>query len=73
VLELIDAIGYRHRIAGADICGEYAAPEFSNAFKRWEVRRDQPQRVPPDAVALARNAEVNRRLLSAIEQAARAC
>lgn len=73
VLELIEAIGSKHRIAGADICGEYATPQFSSALKRWEVRRDQPQRAPPDAPALARNAEVNRQLLSTIERAARAC
>lgn len=73
VLDLIKAIGRKHSIAGADICGDYAAPQFSSALKRWEVRRDQPQRTPPDALALARNAEVNRQLLSMIEQAARTC
>ncbi len=73
LLGLIEAIGRRHSIAGADICGEYAAPQFSSALKRWEVRRDQPRRAPPDASALARNAEVNRQLLSTIEKAARTC
>jgi hypothetical protein len=73
VLALIEAIGRRFRIAGADICGEYAEPRFDSALKRWEVRRDQPRRPPPDAAALARNAEVNRQLLATIEQAARRC
>jgi hypothetical protein len=73
VLDLIEAIGRRHSIVGADICGEYAAPQFKSALKRWEVRRDQPKRSPPDASALARNAEVNRQLLCTIEQAARRC
>lgn len=73
VLELIEAIGGAHAIAGADICGEYSAPGFSNAFKRWEVSRDQPQRPPPDAAALARNAQVNRRLMETIVGAGRPC
>ncbi len=73
VLGLIEAIGRKHSIAGADICGDYAAPDFSSALKRWEVRRDQPRQPPPDAIALARNAEVNRQLLATIERAARAC
>jgi arginase family enzyme len=73
VLALIEAIGRKHRVAGADICGEYAQPRFDSALKKWEVRRDQPRRAPPDASTLARNAEVNRQLLSAIERAARAC
>ena len=73
ILDLIEAIGRKHSIVGADICGEYAPPHFPNALKRWEVRRDQPRRAPPDAVALERNAEVNRQLLSAIQKAARAC
>jgi len=73
VLDLIEAIGRKHDVVGADICGEYSAPQFPSALKRWEVRRDQPRRPPPDASALARNAEVNRHLLSTIEQAARRC
>jgi hypothetical protein len=73
VLRLIEAIGRKHDVVGADICGEYSAPQFPGALKRWEVRRDQPRRSPPDAFALARNAEVNRRLLTTIEQAARRC
>lgn len=73
VLALIEAVGRKHSIAGADICGDYAAPQFSNALKRWEAHRDQPRRARPDAAALARNADVNRQLLSAIELAARTC
>ncbi len=73
VLRLIEAIGRSHTIAGADICGEYAAPQFSSALKRMEARRDQPRREAPDVHALARNAEVNRQLLSTIERAALGC
>jgi hypothetical protein len=73
VLDLIEAIGRKHRVAGADICGEYAQPAFDSTLKKWEVRRDQPRRAPPDESTLARNAEVNRQLLSTIERSARAC
>jgi hypothetical protein len=73
VLDLIAAVGARHGIAGADICGEYATPRFDSVLKRWEVRRDQPHRATPDASAFARNAEVNRHLLTAIEKAAHRC
>ena len=73
VLALIEAIGRKHSIVGADICGDYATPHFPSVLKRWEVRRDQPRREPPDAHELHRNAEVNRQLLSTIERVARGC
>jgi arginase family enzyme len=73
VVALIEAIGERHCIAGADICGDYSEPRYDSPLKRWEVRRDQPRRAVPDATALARNAEVNRQLLATIEKAARRC
>jgi hypothetical protein len=73
VLDLIEAIGRKHRLAGADICGEYSPPQFPGVLKRWEVRRDQPQRPPPDAAALARNAQVNEQLLGAIAKVGSGC
>ncbi len=73
VVAMIEALGRRHVIAGADICGDYTPPRFSNPLKRWEAKRDQPRRAPPDPSALLRNAQVNNRLLDTIEQAARIC
>ena len=67
--DLITAIGARKRILGADICGEFSPPRMSNPFKRIESRIDRPQRVA-DATGLARNEEVNRRLLQTIHEAA---
>lgn len=72
-LELIAAIGRRHAVVGADICGEYAPPGFSSAIKRWEAHRDQPRRPAPDALALERNRHTNQRLLRALLQAGAAC
>lgn len=73
VLQVIEHIGTRKRIIGADICGEYSPAQHRNWFKRFEARSDQPQRHLPDATSLQRNERTNRRLLATIEQAARAC
>jgi len=72
VLRVIDSIGTRKRIAGADICGEFSPADHSNLLKRWEARMDQPERFS-EAQRLAQNARVNVELLAAIEKAARAC
>lgn len=69
LLRMIELIGGARRILGADICGEYAAPNFSNALKRLEVRMDQPERGDVAAM-LKQNESVNRLLLSTIESAA---
>jgi arginase family enzyme len=69
ILDMIDAVGRRKRIIGADICGEYSAPAFNNIFKRIESRMDRPQR-SSDAQRLAQNEQVNCRLLRTIEGAA---
>jgi len=70
LVQIVAAVGAQKRIVGADICGEFSAPVHANWLKRWEARRDQPQR---DAAGdrLARNEATNRELLVAIEQAAR--
>ena len=70
VKQIIDAVGARFTVAGADICGEFSAAHHSNWFKRWEARMDQPQREISDDL-LARNEATNRELLVAIEKAAR--
>jgi arginase family enzyme len=70
LLRIIDAVGARKRIVGADICGEFSPIAHTNWFKRWESRSDQPQR-RADAGMLARNEATNKELLVAIEKAAR--
>ena len=69
IVELIAAVGAKHRIVGADICGEYSPSLFSNAFKRWEAKMDQPDRTDVDQFRLAQNEAVNRTLLRAIVDA----
>lgn len=74
IVALIEAIGARHRLIGADICGEYSASVLSNVFKRWEARMDQPERDRVDAHRLAQNEAVNRKLLKTISDVgARGC
>ncbi len=73
VVAMIQALGKKHPIAGADICGDYAPPRFRNPLKTFEVFRDQPRRPPPPPESLRRNTQVNDRLLDVIEQAARTC
>ena len=74
IVALIEAIGARHRLIGADICGEDSASGLSNVFKRWEARMDQPERERVDAHRLAQNEAVNRTLLKTISDVgARGC
>lgn len=70
LLRIIDAVGARKRIVGADICGEFSPIAHANWFKRWESGADQPQR-RADPGMLARNEVTNKELLVAIEKAAR--
>jgi arginase family enzyme len=70
VVQIIAGVGAHKRIVGADVCGEFSAAVHSNWLKRWEARRDQPQREAA-ADLLARNEATNRELLVAIEKAAR--
>ena len=42
LLQAIRELAARKRVLGIDVCGEFAKPAFSNAFKRWEAKSDQP-------------------------------
>jgi arginase family enzyme len=65
LLGFVAAIGAARRVIGADICGEYAPIAHRNPLKRWESRREQPQRAS-GAAALAANERVNRALLATL-------
>ena len=69
LLELVAGIGARKRIVGADICGEYSVPILGNFAKRIESRLERPQRIA-GAAALARNIDIDRRLLQTIAKVA---
>ncbi len=51
------------RIVGADICGEYSPPRFSDPIKHLAAWLDRPQAVPALPEALARNDRTNRALI----------
>lgn len=69
LLHMLEVIGNAKRILGADICGEYAVPNFSNALKRIEVHMDQPLRGDVTTM-LKQNESVNRLLLAMIHKVA---
>jgi hypothetical protein len=70
VVQIIDAVGTRSALVGADICDEFSAANDANWFKRWEARIDQPRR-EASADSRARHEATNRELLMTIKKAAR--
>src|SRR5690348_3887969 len=66
VAALIEAVGARKRVLGADICGEYSPPGHRNVLKRIESHMDQPRRVRAESSGLARNRNVDRVLAAAL-------
>ena len=73
LLRFLGALGAQRRVIGADLCGEYAPLVHANMFKRFESRRDQPQRAEITASRLQANERVNRALLAAIAGAPSPC
>jgi hypothetical protein len=68
VLQLLPGIASRHRIVGADVTGDYSAPNYSGPLltrllKRGEILIDQPLRAPDSAVTRDRNTAANMALL----------
>lgn len=68
LLDALRALAARKRVLGIDICGEFAKPAFSNAFKRWEAKSDQPPAERWSAADLQRNAATNQALISLFEE-----
>ncbi|NWA08040.1 arginase [Pseudomonas gingeri] len=68
LLDAIRALAAHKRILGIDICGEFAKPAFSNAFKRWEAKSDQPPAERWSAADLQRNATTNQALITLFEE-----
>ncbi|HET6907500.1 MAG TPA: hypothetical protein VFH52_11190 [Rhodanobacteraceae bacterium] len=66
VLAVIEAVGARKRVLGADVCGEYSPPAHRNLFKRIESRMDQPRRARVQQSELARNSQVDRVLAATL-------
>ncbi|WGK89522.1 arginase [Pseudomonas migulae] len=68
LLQAIRVLAANKRILGIDICGEYARPAFSNAFKRWEAKADQPPAERWSADDLLRNSATNQALIELFEE-----
>ncbi|NNB44449.1 arginase [Pseudomonas chlororaphis] len=68
LLQALRSLAARKRILGIDVCGEFAAPAFSNAFKRWEARSDQPPAERWSEADLQRNATTNEALMALFEE-----
>ena len=66
LLAALEGLAAGRRIVGADICGEYSPPRFSDPLKRIAAWLDHPRavRVPPEA--LARNDRTNRALIGTL-------
>ena len=68
LLQALRALAAGKRIIGIDICGEFATPAFSNAFKRWEAKSDQPPAERWSPEDLQRNAATNEALIDLFEE-----
>ena len=68
LLQALRTLAARKRILGIDVCGEFAQPAFSNAFKRWEAKSDQPPAERWSQDDLLRNSVTNEALISLFEE-----
>lgn len=68
LLQAIRLLAASKRILGIDICGEFARPLFSNAFKRWEAKSDQPPAERWSDADLLRNSATNQALIELFEE-----
>ncbi|MHA3736518.1 arginase [Pseudomonas sp. Eth.TT006] len=68
MLQALRALAASKRIIGIDICGEYARPAFSNVFKRWEAKTDQPPAERWNDADILRNAATNQALIELFEE-----
>lgn len=74
VLDLVSAIGQRHRIIGADVTGDYSRPSyggslFTRLLKRGEILIDQPLSTPPQDNIRNINSAANHALLNVLGEA----
>ncbi|WP_460121298.1 arginase family protein [Pseudomonas sp. S2_C03] len=68
MLQALRALAASKRILGIDICGEYARPAFSNMFKRWEAKTDQPPAERWSESDILRNSSTNQALIELFEE-----
>ena len=68
LLQALRLLAASKRVLGIDVCGEFAAPAFSNALKRWEAKSDQPPVERWSQADLLRNSVTNEALMSLFEE-----
>ncbi len=68
LLAAVRALAKGKRVLGIDVCGEFAAPAFSNPLKRWEAKSDQPPAERWSEDDLQRNAQTNAALIELFEE-----
>ena len=68
LLQALRLLASGKRVLGIDVCGEFAAPAFSNALKRWEAKSDQPPIERWSQADLLRNSVTNEALMSLFEE-----
>lgn len=68
LLHALRTLAAGKRIIGIDVCGEFAAPAFDNAFKRWEAKTDQPPAERWSKADLLRNSVTNQALITLFEE-----
>lgn len=66
LLAMLQAVGDRKRILGADICGAYSPPHHGNWLKRIESRMDQPARNMTDRQRIDDNTHTDCELARAL-------
>jgi len=73
LLALISEIGSRHRIIGADVIGDYSAPNYTGDFrtrllKKAEIFVDQPHVRPKAETTRNINSAANHALLEVLAE-----
>lgn len=68
LLTALRLLAAARRVVGADICGEYSPPRFSDPIKRIAAWFDHPRAAPALPEALARNDRTNRALVETLAE-----
>lgn len=68
LLAAVERLAGTHRIAGADVCGDWSEPRFSDLFRATLAWFDHPPPQRPSAADLAVNARVNAVLIDLFDR-----
>lgn len=68
LLTAIERLAGERRIVGADVCGDWSEPRFSDPFRATLAYFDHPPRFTPTSEQLAINARVNASLIDCFQR-----